>query len=318
MKYNPLISVLFPTYNVGEYLEEAIKSILNQTYQNLEIIIVDDCSTDNTLEIIKYFAKIDNRIQYYRNKKNRQITYCLNKSLKYVTGDYIARMDGDDIALPDRFEKQLEFLEKRGDIGLVGTHELNIDSDGNIVGRNKKITNEELLQNSQLLASPVPHPTWLARKIIFDKVGGYYTHSPAQDYDFLLRMSSLGLKFSNLDIDGNKCRINRKGNTSQTSELKRRKAVNYMITCFKEREKFKSDLHTDERLERYIKSSVIAKTIHRKSQNLLENGARNIKNQKWIKGAIEILFSIIISPYQIQFIFRLVRLKLMIYSYRHK
>lgn len=110
---NMKVSVLIPTYNVSAWIEESLLSIINQTHQNLEIIVVDDCSTDNTFEIIEKIAALDQRIIISRNVHNLKITKTLNKALSFVTGTFIARLDGDDVAEPDRIEKQLQYLQKR-------------------------------------------------------------------------------------------------------------------------------------------------------------------------------------------------------------
>jgi len=117
MSYNPCISVLLPVYNGEKHLKEAIDSILNQTYKDFELIILDDCSTDNTANIIKSYE--DDRIVYIYNEKNLRIAASLNKGISLARGKYIARMDADDIALPERFQKQYEILEHFPNIDIV-------------------------------------------------------------------------------------------------------------------------------------------------------------------------------------------------------
>ncbi|MEF3401434.1 glycosyltransferase family A protein, partial [Listeria monocytogenes] len=115
---NPLVSVIIPTYNVEEYIEECIVSIQKQTYENLEIVVVDDCSSDNTFEILCRLAKDDTRIKVFQNDKNMKICYSLNKALENSSGEYIVRMDGDDVSSLDRIEMQLNYLQKNKDIDL--------------------------------------------------------------------------------------------------------------------------------------------------------------------------------------------------------
>ena len=119
MKNEPLISILIPTYNVGAWIDEAIKSIIEQTYKKIEIIIIDDYSTDNTREKIQNLARTDSRIKIIYNKENQKIVKSLNQGLLLAKGQYIARFDGDDIAAPDRIEKQLHYLEAN-DLDIVG------------------------------------------------------------------------------------------------------------------------------------------------------------------------------------------------------
>ncbi|EAJ7443814.1 glycosyltransferase family 2 protein, partial [Campylobacter jejuni] len=99
-----------PCYNRQEYIVDAIESILNQTYSNFEFIIIDDCSTDNTYEIVKKYAENDKRIIVLKNEKNQGIVYALNRGFSIAKGKYIARMDDDDISLPNRLEKQVEYM----------------------------------------------------------------------------------------------------------------------------------------------------------------------------------------------------------------
>ncbi len=103
---NYLISVIIPVYNVQSFVEEAILSICNQTYRNLEIIVVDDCSTDETYTIVENLVKKDSRIKLFRNRKNSKIVKTLNFALEQANGEFIARMDGDDISSLLRLEKQ--------------------------------------------------------------------------------------------------------------------------------------------------------------------------------------------------------------------
>ena len=115
-----LISVIMPNYNTSvEYLSLAVDSILSQTYENFEFIIIDDCSTD---ESVDYLASItDPRVRVIRNDVNRGITASLNVALDNARGDYIARMDSDDVSLPERFEKQIAFMEANPDVIVCGT-----------------------------------------------------------------------------------------------------------------------------------------------------------------------------------------------------
>ena len=113
---NPLVSILMPVYNSEKYLREAIKSILNQTFTNFELIIINDGSTDNSLKIIKSFK--DNRIKIIKNKGNLGLIKTLNKGIDLAQGKYIARMDADDIAMPKRLEKQIAFFNENPDYGF--------------------------------------------------------------------------------------------------------------------------------------------------------------------------------------------------------
>ena len=116
---NPLVTILMPVYNAELYLKRAIESILNQTYKNIEFLIINDGSTDNSLAIIKSYS--DKRIVLIENDKNSGLIYSLNIGLKKASGKYIARMDADDISYPTRIQKQCAFMENHNEIGILGT-----------------------------------------------------------------------------------------------------------------------------------------------------------------------------------------------------
>jgi glycosyltransferase involved in cell wall biosynthesis len=116
MESKPLVSVLIPSYNSGDYLDDSIGSIINQTYTNWELIITDDASTDNSVEVAKGYANKDERIKVYENEKNRGISGNMNEGLKYCKGEYIAILDADDWSYPYRLKEQVEVMENDKDI----------------------------------------------------------------------------------------------------------------------------------------------------------------------------------------------------------
>lgn len=116
----PKISVFMPAYNSAEFIAEAIESILNQTFKDFEFIIINDGSGDSTWDIIQKYARQDNRIRAYSRCQNKGIVYTANEGFALSKGEYIARMDSDDISLPERLEKQVKYLDSHPDIGLLG------------------------------------------------------------------------------------------------------------------------------------------------------------------------------------------------------
>src|SRR5688500_4585887 len=126
----PLVSVILPAYNAEPFLEESIKSILAQTHSNLEVIIINDGSTDGTFATMQRMAAADPRVKVVDNGKNLGLIATLNKGLDLATGDFIARQDGDDISHPQRFEKQLQFFQSHEEVGLVGSAMEIIDEQG--------------------------------------------------------------------------------------------------------------------------------------------------------------------------------------------
>ena len=110
---NNLVSIIMPSYNTAKYIEESIKSVQNQTYENWELIIVDDCSTDNTDEIVKKYIESDKRIHYFKNDKNSGAAVSRNRALREAKGKWIAFLDSDDLWLPEKLQKQINFMETK-------------------------------------------------------------------------------------------------------------------------------------------------------------------------------------------------------------
>lgn len=169
LKNNPLVSVIIPCYNAEKYVESAVRSIMNQFYKNLEIIVTDDCSTDDTLEILQNLAKEDSRIKLYKNEANLRIVKTLNNMILQANGKYIARMDADDFSLPERIEKQVLFLEQNSDFSFCGTNVYKIDENRKIVG--KSVLPETFEDNKLFLKfySTFYHPTVIFRSDVYKK-----------------------------------------------------------------------------------------------------------------------------------------------------
>ena len=140
----PEISVIMSVYNGMPYLQEAVKSILNQTYKDFEFIIVDDASTDDSLKYLKGIN--DKRIKILSNEKNLGLAVSLNKALNAARGEYIARMDADDISKPERLHIQLNFMELNPQIDICGSFVSVIDENGKLVGSIKKPTTDDKIK----------------------------------------------------------------------------------------------------------------------------------------------------------------------------
>ena len=221
-----LISVLMPVYNVERYIDEAVTSILNQTYTELELVIVDDCSTDATYTHLQKLAQTDDRIKLLRNDVNLKICKTLNKAYAISTGQYIARMDGDDISLPCRLEILKEYLDTHPTISLVGSQLISIDEYGKILSCKRYPCSSSAITKGNQHISSVPH-FWLARREIYERLTGYREIPYAEDYDFLLRGEILGYRYGNSDQFLYKCRL-RAGNTVSANGLKQRKTVAFV------------------------------------------------------------------------------------------
>jgi glycosyltransferase involved in cell wall biosynthesis len=188
-KFNPKVTILMSVYNSEKYLREAINSILGQTFKDFEFLIIDDGSKDGSVDIIRSYA--DPRIRFIQNDKNIGLTRSLNKGLKLARGEYIARMDGDDIALSDRLEKQVSFLDKYEDIKLVGSSYYEIDENDKVVGHVDCLTNNDDIQRRFLLPNNCfCHPSTMFRKECIEKVGTYREFFKySQDYDLWRRIA---------------------------------------------------------------------------------------------------------------------------------
>ena len=193
MKKNPLVSVIMPVYNGEKYLEEAIESILNQTFKDFELIIVDDGSVDKTLKIIEKYPKNNASIRLIKNNKNIGRVFSLNKALQEARGLYIARMDADDISLPKRIEKQINFLEKNQDYVIVGSNIEIINDEGKKLGVRIYPQDDENIRKTLLFKSPFAHPVVMFRKKEVVELGGYSNeYSTVEDYDLWIRILNKG------------------------------------------------------------------------------------------------------------------------------
>lgn len=164
---NPLVSVIIPCYNTEKYIEQAVRSIMTQTYKNLEIIITDDCSKDSSYSILERLAAEDSRIKLFRNEQNMKIVKTLNFMIDQAHGKYIARMDADDISLPNRIEKQVSFLEENPDYGICGTNAWRINEKNKIIGVSLLPTeSDEILTVSQFYCV-FYHPSVMIRSTLY-------------------------------------------------------------------------------------------------------------------------------------------------------
>lgn len=184
---NELISVVLPLYNAGSYIGEAVKSILDQSYGHFELIIINDGSTDDSESIVRSFD--DPRIRIF-NQPNKGIVAALNQGISMSNGSLIARQDADDISLPGRFEKQVEYLNKHPDVALVGTWSRQINSEGNVIGHHHHPTGNAEIKYHLLFDTPFVHTSVMFRKSALDKTG-LYDSDPGifEDFNLWSRMA---------------------------------------------------------------------------------------------------------------------------------
>ena len=193
----PQISILMPVYNAEKFIKKTIVSVLSQSFVDFEFIIVDDGSIDNSFEIISSFK--DERIKYFRNERNSGIVFSLNKALEIAKGEYIARIDADDICTEDRLKLQFDFLEENKNVGVCSGHIQYIDSN-DVEGLSVEMpVSFEECKIKFLFGNPVIHPASMFRKDLALKVGGYTAGmEPAEDYDFWLKLLEVS-EIQNID-----------------------------------------------------------------------------------------------------------------------
>ena len=189
----PRISCLLPVYNGEAFLVEAVDSILSQTYRDFELVVVDDGSRDATPDILRAFAETDDRVRVVR-RENGGIVAALNTGLSASRGEYVARMDADDVSLPERFQFQLDYLDAHPGCVLVGGVARSLKPDGSFDGRT---TGGRHLRTDLSCFPPrvavAMHPLIMVRRAALVQVGGYRSTFPhAEDYDLFLRLSKLG------------------------------------------------------------------------------------------------------------------------------
>jgi glycosyltransferase involved in cell wall biosynthesis len=185
---HPLISVVMPVYDREQFVAESIESIINQTCTNWELIIVDDASTDRSVEIIESYTKLDKRIKLIKRSVNRY-KEVRNIGLREARGAYYAAHDSDDISRKDRFKKQVDFLEQNPEVALVGSDSVIIDVSGFTIGSRKYPKSHEEIIQKAIKFAPFCHSSVMVRMDIMKEMNGYSEiRSNAEDYNLWLRI----------------------------------------------------------------------------------------------------------------------------------
>jgi glycosyltransferase involved in cell wall biosynthesis len=197
MKTNPLVSVIIPTYNSSKYIKETLESILNQTYSNLEIIITDDASKDNTLDIVRGYE--DERIKILTSNKNLGISQNMNKGILASEGKYIAIMDADDWSYPYRIEKQVKLMEENPNVVLCSGYMDMCDENLKFKHTRTYPTTNEEIRKVLLRYDPIAHPASMWRKETLLKTNLYplYVNNTCHDYSLIFEISQYG-EFQNI------------------------------------------------------------------------------------------------------------------------
>lgn len=194
----PKISVVMGVYNGAKWIETAIESVLNQTFTDFELIICDDGSTDNSIDIVQNFVAKDNRVKLLKNTKNLGLAPTLNKCLEAANGEYIARMDDDDVSHPNRFEIQVEFLDSHPEYAIVGTSRNMFDNSSTW---GKEVVDGERTKLDIYLGRCFVHPSVMMRRKALNDVNGYTTSfetERTEDFDLWCKLYEKGYKGYNL------------------------------------------------------------------------------------------------------------------------
>ena len=194
------ISVIMGIYNCEDTLKESIESIINQTYDNWELIMCDDMSTDNTYNIAKnYENKYPNKIKLIRNIENCGLAHSLNHCLEYITGEYVARQDGDDLSVENRFETQIKFLNEHSEYDLVASKMISFDENG--VNGLRGVVFDEPQKTDLRKSTAFCHATIMARHYVYKTLNGYKVNKytmRCEDVDLWFRFFAKGYRGYNL------------------------------------------------------------------------------------------------------------------------
>lgn len=244
------VSVLMSTYNEPlAWIRQSVESILNQTYKNIEfIIIVDNPKNKELIALLNDYELKNGIIKLFVNEQNMGLVKSLNKGLAYCTGDYIARMDADDISLPRRFEVQLKYMKEKG-YDLVGCN-YEVFFNGNIIKTSNSVLSDAFCKKVLQYESCIAHPAWMVRKEVYNKLNGYRNIDACEDLDFLQRSVIEGFRLGNCQDVLLKYRDN--PNSISHLRLGRQRAIARKLTAFYKNgkilsaEEYKEYLDSDE------------------------------------------------------------------------
>jgi glycosyltransferase involved in cell wall biosynthesis len=212
----PKVSIILPVYNGAQWIAKSIGSALGQTFNDFELIVLNDCSSDDSEKIILDLLKSDSRIIYKKNISNFGLARTLNSGIDFAKGEYIARLDQDDEWIDkDKLKKQINFLDNNPDYVLIGTGAVIVDEKDTEIARYILPTNDIDIRKKILRLNCFVHASVVFRKVSVEKVGRYRTNKFSEDHDLWLRLGRIG-KFANLPEYSVKYLFQAKGLNSQT------------------------------------------------------------------------------------------------------
>lgn len=197
---DPLVSVVMCVYNERiDFLRESVESILNQTFARFRLIIVDDSDDDEVVSHLEQVASEDDRLDYVHNPERLGFVRSLNLGLSRASTDLIARVDSDDVMVPDRLERQVQYLSSHPEVGIVGSSFHKINERGQRLGVRRYPSSSRQIERAMTMRSALAHPTVMMRRNVIDLIGPYdESFSRAEDYDLWMRAMSHGIRMANI------------------------------------------------------------------------------------------------------------------------
>lgn len=289
---NMLVSVIIPVYNGEKFIPETILSIINQTFKNLEIIVIDDSSTDNSVNIIKEFCQKDQRIRLVRNEKNLGLADSLNKAITLSTGDYIARLDQDDVSELNRIEVQLQTMIDNPQIDILFSNSIKISGKSIPVSSNKYDEDNDIIEYSPDIHGSLLHSSLFGKKEALTQIGGYRKETyPADDYDLVLRLSDANYQVSIINKPLVRYRVHDEANTISKFYLLRKKSryVKHLHALRKNSQKEIS-------FEDYLKKESRWKVLKDVGVFSLRKSGQFYANKKYFRMLIYMIAGLIFNP----------------------
>jgi len=279
----PKVSVIIATYNMANYLPEAIESVLNQTYKDFEIIVVDDGSTDNTKEIVKkYIDQLRNNIRYIY-QENKGVVFARNTAIMDARGEFIAFLDADDKYYANRFEEEIKVIEKHPGIGLVHADDTAMTENGKCINtprRNKKYLSGYIFKNLYIRKANISLPTVLVKKECFEKVGLFDEHLSrlgCEDREAWLRIA----REYRIEYIGKSLAYYRRNSEGMSNNVEKMRKARYYVV-----EKFFSQGYVSKSLRRIALGRI-----------LRESGDELLKASKYQESRKEYLRSLVYWPF---------------------
>lgn len=195
----PLVSIIVPVYNAADYLAQCLNSLLNQSYKLLEILICDDCSKDESWQVLQRFQ--DDRLKCIRNDQNQGVVFTRNRLLEIAKGDYITFQDADDYSHPDRIKHQVDFLQEHAKSGACGTQFIKVNNSGEELFKSTIPTDYQTIRNSLPRAFHFCCASVMIRRQIYDEIGGYHMYFDRVNDEDLYWIASFVVKYEFVNLD---------------------------------------------------------------------------------------------------------------------